>query len=144
MTDDERAETAADVVRALRQTWPWAGFVGVMATLGVIFEFGMGLVMLAGGGMVPRQADPFGIYRWLGPVYIGLALVYVVPTFLILRIAWKSLRASEEDPLSVVGAVRALRDWWIGTGVLAILMLIAMCGGMFAAVVAGVVLAGRM
>jgi hypothetical protein len=144
MTSDE-SDTAADLVRALRQTWPWAAFVGVLAIGTVLLEIGSGIFWIAGAGLLPREADPFGVGRWIGPVYIALGILYVLPTVLMLRIALATARTTADDGLvSALRAVRALRDWWIAMGVFAMLALVGTCAGVIAMVAASMFMASRM
>jgi hypothetical protein len=136
---------AAAIVRALRQTWPWAAFLSVLAILTVVLELGMGAMMLAFGGLLPAQSDPFGMNRWIGLVYIVLGLFYIPIAVLMTRVAASTMRVSEGDDLrSVLRAVRHIRDWWIGMGVIAIFTMLATCGGIIAAAAGGAYFASRL
>jgi hypothetical protein len=148
MTDDVYApgtgeviadpDPAAVIVRALRQTWVWVAMLALFALLGTLFLFGGGVSMLVLGNSIalPAEADPFGIGRWIGALYIVFGFFSIVPLVLLSRFAFAAMRVTENDGLaSAARAVRRSRDLWVGYGVLTLLLMLAYCGGAVALVI---------
>ena len=61
---EDQAEVASDVARAVRQTWPWAALLGVLAAGTVLLETTMGILMLAGGSFLPPEAFSYALPRY--------------------------------------------------------------------------------
>jgi len=130
-------EPAAIIVRALRQTWPWVALLAVFALLSTGFLLLAGISMLVVGnlGGLPAEADPFGIGRWIGLIYVVLGFVSLVPLVLLTRFAIAGFRVTDTDGLeSASRAVRRSRDLWVGYCILTLLALVAYCGGAVAMV----------
>ncbi len=113
----------------LRQTKPWARFIGIMAFIGSGFIILMGLFFVGAMSMGNRSFTPFRAMgaagSVIGIVYIVLGALYVIPGIFLNRYATfigQTLASGRAEDLE--RALEAQKSFWKFVG---ILVLVVMC-----------------
>lgn len=129
------------ILTVMRQTRPWATFLGILGFVGCGFMVLGGIFMMAVGsfdktGKLPGAA--------LGLVYIVMAGLYVYPSLCLVRYGSRiNSFLANPDQDSLVLALGEQKSFWRFAGILAIVMIVLYGLLIVGAMIAGVFMASR-
>ncbi|MEZ4237617.1 MAG: hypothetical protein R3F59_16015 [Myxococcota bacterium] len=130
-------DPAEQITLYLAQTRPWVGLMSVLMLLSTLLMTcgGISMTLMMGtlASTLPRdELGPFGfVAPFFGVIYLVIAAIYAVPTFLLGRY---TLAAGPADLHEAAQAIRYQRDFWRVVGVMAIVFIALYCGGIAAVV----------
>jgi hypothetical protein len=124
------------ILTVMRQTRPWATFLGILGFVGCGFMVLGGLFMMAAGSFAPKGVVPGAL---LGVIYLVMAGLYVYPSLCLVRYGSSISRfLANPDQDSLALALGEQKSFWRFAGILAVVMIVlyglAIVGGIIGAV----------
>jgi hypothetical protein len=106
----------------LRQTKPWVRFMSVMMLIGSVFMVLGGIVLMVSSA---AGAFPGRIGALVGGMYIGMALLYIVPAIFLWMYASRiAVFLGDRSTSALASALESQKSFWKFVG---IVMLIIIC-----------------